>query len=238
MSRPVRYWAVVPAAGSGSRMQSEIPKQYLKINQRSVLSHTLGRLLSCQLIEGVVVALSPDDKLWPTIIEADHKRIIKVIGGDSRADSVLCALRALEDIAHKDDYILVHDAARPCLRAEELHKLIDAIAEPNVVGGLLAVPAHDTMKRSNASREIENTVSRMHLWHAQTPQCFPLGLLQDAIEQGIKKGVELTDEASALEALGLKPLLVEGRSDNIKITRPADLQLAELYLSLQSFEVS
>lgn len=238
MNRPVRYWAVVPAAGSGSRMQSETPKQYLQLAGRAVLSHTLSRLLKCQWIEGVVVALSAGDSYWPSIEEFKDARVIHVEGGSSRADSVLSALKALIAIAHKDDYVLVHDAARPCLRAADLQKLIDAVATSNVVGGILAVPAHDTMKRSDTQGQIENTVSREQLWHAQTPQCFPLGLLHNALMKGIQSGVAITDEASALEAQGLKPLLVEGRSDNIKITRPADLALAELYLSLQSGESS
>lgn len=238
MSGAARYWAVVPAAGSGSRMQSQTPKQYLQLGGRTVLSHTLRRLLECDYIDGVVVALSSDDKYWSSIEESDDPRVISVTGGQSRAESVLAALNKLKTIAHKNDYVLVHDAARPCLRADDLLKLIHAVAQPDVIGGILAVPAHDTMKRSNASGVIESTVSREHLWHAQTPQCFRLGLLQSALEQGVQSGIDITDEASAFEAQGLQPLLVEGRSDNIKITRPADLALAELYHSLQKGESS
>lgn len=238
MSGPARYWAVVPAAGSGSRMQSKTPKQYLQLAGRAVLSHTLGRLLECDYIEGVVVAVSPGDEYWSSIEESDDPRVISVTGGQSRADSVLAALNKLKTIAHKDDYVLVHDAARPCLRADDLEKLIHAVTQSDVIGCILAVPVHDTMKRSNISGKIESTVSRERLWHAQTPQCFPLSTLQSAIEQGLQSGVDITDEASAFEAQGLQPLLVEGRSDNIKITRPADLALAELYHSLQQGEPS
>lgn len=238
MNRPARYWAVVPAAGSGSRMQSDIPKQYLPLAGRAVLSHTLSRLLSCDFIEGIIVAISSDDNYWSSIEESNNARVISVEGGGLRADSVFAALKKLQTIAHQDDYVLVHDAARPCVRTDDIQKLIHAVKQPNTVGGLLAVPAHDTMKRGSASGHIENTVSRVHLWHAQTPQCFPLGKLLNAIGQGLRSEMELTDEASAFEAQGLQPLLVEGRSDNIKITRPADLKLAELYLSLQQGEPS
>lgn len=228
-----QYWAVVPAAGSGSRMQSDVPKQYLELNNRKVLSHTLSVLLDCGKIQAVVVAVSEDDTFWPELEESKNPRVHTIIGGESRAESVFNALRYLATVADKADHVLVHDAARPCLRPESLEKLILVIENEDIPGGLLAVPAHDTMKRADENTQVLHTVDRSDLWHAQTPQCFKLDQLTLAIEEGFRSGVTITDEASAMEAQGYKPLLVEGRSDNIKITRPSDLALAAFFLSRQ-----
>ena len=225
------YWAVVPAAGIGSRMQAAVPKQYLLLNGRPVISCTLSVLLSCSRIKGIVVAVSEDDSAWPEIKESRDERVYTVTGGDSRADSVLSALQFLCSLADKNDRVLVHDAARPCLSLKSLDDLLFQLESSDAPGAILAVPVHDTMKRSDPQNLILQTVDRAELWHAQTPQVFGLQTLADAIEAGLKNGLAITDEASAIEAMGLQPLLVEGRSDNIKITRPTDLALAEFFLS-------
>ncbi|MCB1756018.1 MAG: 2-C-methyl-D-erythritol 4-phosphate cytidylyltransferase [Gammaproteobacteria bacterium] len=232
---PQRCWAIVPAAGSGSRMNAGLPKQYLELHGRTVLARSLSVLLTCDRINAVVIALAETDPYWPELAESRDSRVHTVIGASSRAGSVLNALNYLDGKAALDDLVLVHDAARPCLRAADLQKLLDAVED--TVGGLLALPVHDTMKRSDAAGLILETVSREHLWHAQTPQCFAFGPLREALETALHDGLVITDEASAMEAAGYKPLLVEGSPDNIKITRPADLQLAKLYLSLAATEL-
>ncbi len=229
-----RFWAVVPAAGRGNRMESVIPKQYLPLMDRPVLSHTLGVLLACRELEAIVLALHAEDSDWPGLPESKDDRIKTTTGGASRAQSVLNALEELSNRADEEDFVLVHDAARPCLRQCDLNLLMRSVRHAD--GALLAAPVHDTIKRSDCRKRVLQTVNRQDLWHALTPQCFRLGLLRAAIEDGLRKGLAITDEACAMEYQGYQPLLIEGRSDNIKITRPADLKLAELYLSLQSGE--
>lgn len=230
-----RCWAVVPAAGVGSRMQADRPKQYLPLGDSTVIEHTLSRLLSHARIERVVLALAEADDWWPELPVSSEPRIQRVAGGAERADSVLSALRWLTDTgdAEPSDWVLVHDAARPCLRHEDLDHLI-AAASAHRVGGLLALPVRDTMKRATAGGEIEQTIDRQQLWHALTPQMFRLGELREALETALAEGALITDEASAMEHAGCAPLLVEGHEDNLKITRPRDLALAELYLQGQA----
>ncbi len=227
------YWAVVPAAGSGSRMRAEIPKQYLVINDRTVLEHTLARLCAHPAIAGVVIALSATDRWWPLLrrLPAD-KPLAVVTGGAERCHSVLNCLRYLRRTQPADHPVLVHDAARPCVRAQDIDSLLQACAA-HPVGGLLGMPVRDTMKRCDSHGAILETVDRRRLWHAMTPQMFSLGLLMDALEQSLAREQLVTDEASAIEALGLRPVMVEAAADNIKITRPEDLQLAEYYLRRQ-----
>ncbi len=223
------YWAIVPAAGSGSRMGSRRPKQYLHLHDKPILQHTLERLCLPQ-IAGIVVCLAEDDAYWETLTLP--KPIIRVNGGAERCHSVLNGLQALRQRAQPDDWVLVHDAARPCVRQADIEKLMTELAH-HPVGGLLAVPVRDTMKRaaSNAHQiEIGETINREGLWHALTPQMFRLETLYHALQSVLNKGELVTDDAQAIERFGLHPVLIEGHPDNIKITHPQDLSLAELYL--------
>ncbi len=235
MTTGIRYWAVIPAAGIGSRMQAEVPKQYLSINHKTILEHTLERFCSHPKIEGVVVAIAGNDNIWKTLGISSHPKITVVEGGVERCHSVLNGLRALSDKANSDDWVLVHDAARPCLRKQDIDRLIDRL-NGHGVGGLLGLPVKDTMKRADKSFTIQETVEREGLWHALTPQMFRLNVLINSLENALSKNLLVTDEAQAIELNGLQPILVEGHPDNIKITRDNDLSLAELYLSQQERE--
>jgi 2-C-methyl-D-erythritol 4-phosphate cytidylyltransferase len=219
--------AVVPAAGIGSRMQAECPKQYLSIGGKTLLEHALNSLLAHPAISRIIVAVSPDDPFFSALPMASDPRITVVNGGKARADSVLAGLQA----APSSRWVLVHDAARPCLHLDDLTRLL-AIAATSRVGGILAAPVRDTMKRAEAGKQaIAHTVDREALWHALTPQLFPLELLRTCLERALREGATITDEASALEYCGYHPELVIGRSDNIKVTRPEDLALAAFYLT-------
>ncbi|MCF6354022.1 MAG: 2-C-methyl-D-erythritol 4-phosphate cytidylyltransferase [Candidatus Polarisedimenticolaceae bacterium] len=229
MSNSKTYWAVVPAAGVGRRMGSDIPKQYLLLNGRRVIEHTLQRLLNHPQIRQTLVALSPDDEWWLDTDYANHADVIRVDGGAERCYSVLNALNRLSEMAAEDDWVLVHDAARPCLRSSDVDALIEQLNN-HPVGGILGMPVRDTMKRTDESGKIAETVCREGLWHAFTPQMFRLGLLRSALLQALEQGLRVTDEASAVELAGYSPRLIEGHPDNIKITRPEDLALAAFYL--------
>jgi 2-C-methyl-D-erythritol 4-phosphate cytidylyltransferase len=225
-----KYWAIVPAAGIGSRMAADVPKQYLPLHGHTVLEHTLNTLFACERMEGIVLALSADDVYWPQIAPRfSRKNLACVWGGAERRHSVLNAIRHLGGFAGAHDWVLVHDAARPCVRAGDVHELIEALAD-DACGGLLGVPVCDTMKRIGEDERVVETVERQALWHAQTPQMFRLGLLQSALEQAITRGIQVTDEAAAMELAGYRPRMVRGHADNIKITVPSDLTLAEFYL--------
>lgn len=228
----MKYWAVVPAAGVGRRMGAQIPKQYLELEGRRVIDWTLEVLLAHPAVEAVVVALGAEDPYWPETGHAGHPRVLRVDGGAERADSVLNALRALESRAEPGDRVLVHDAARPCLRGEDIQRLIERASGEE--GGLLAMPVRDTMKLADSEERVQQTLDRSAMWHAFTPQLFPLQTLRDALERALAADVSVTDEASAMEWAGFRPLLVEGRSDNLKITRPGDLELAAFYLRNRS----
>ncbi len=232
MSATPAYWAVLPAAGVGRRMGATMPKQYLPLAGRRVIDHSLTPLLAEPRIRGVVVALDPQDALWPSTSFAGDGRLQRVAGGAERCHSVLNALDALSERARADDWVLVHDAARPCLRDADLANLIDTLRD-DPVGGILAMPVRDTMKEADAAGRIGHTLARERLWHALTPQMFRLGLLREALQSAIAAGKLVTDDASAVELVGRAPRLVEGHADNIKITRPEDLPLAELYLTQQ-----
>ncbi|WP_414716490.1 2-C-methyl-D-erythritol 4-phosphate cytidylyltransferase [Tatumella sp. UBA2305] len=219
--------AVVPAAGIGSRMQSDRPKQYLTIGQRTLLEYSITSLLSHPSIKQVVVALHPDDQQFFRLPLSADPRIRTVTGGDSRADSVRAGLEAIHDAR----WVLVHDAARPCLHPDDLQRLLE-LTLSSQSGGILASPVRDTMKRAEPRNPlIAHTVDREDLWHALTPQLFPYRLLADCLQRAIDEGAVITDEASALEHCGYHPQLVYGRSDNIKVTRPEDLALAEFFLT-------
>ncbi len=226
-----RWWAVVPAAGYGTRMASDIPKQYLSVGGETLLSHSVKRLLRISRLEQVLVAVASDDERWYELPVLSDTRVKVVIGGAERAESVLAGLLALTQ-ARDDDWVLVHDAARPCVRASAICKMLDALAD-DPVGGIMAVPVADTLKQANRSLQIKKTVDRRDLWAAQTPQLFRLGLLRQALQVAATKGGAVTDEASAMEQAGHSPRLYPGSSSNIKITRPEDLELAALILEAQ-----
>ena len=227
-----RYWAIIPAAGVGKRMGGVKPKQYLTLSGKTVLEHSLDRILEPTDIEGAVVALSDDDLYWKGLGYRHDKSVRLAPGGKERCDSVLNALQILSRKAHDHDWVLVHDAARPCVRQDDIQKLIET-CKNHPVGGILAVPVRDTIKKSNEQNEITGTVDRASLWHAQTPQMFRLGMLRDALVGALDKDVEITDESSAIEWAGYRPLLVEGHSDNIKITRKEDVALAQYYIEIK-----
>ncbi|WP_218352404.1 2-C-methyl-D-erythritol 4-phosphate cytidylyltransferase [Alteromonas lipotrueiana] len=233
MTTPPFIVAVVPAAGIGSRMQADRPKQYLQIHGQTILEHTLHALYKHPLIKRVVVALSPDDPFFEQLPLAQASWLTRVDGGRERCDSVHAALSGLPDHC----WALVHDAARPCLAQHDIDKLIQACLEPDTPGAILATPVRDTMKRAHNNSaspvQIAHTESRENLWHALTPQMFRVDQLRRALEQAQRQGLSITDEASAMEAAGHKVVLVDADPANIKITRPADMPLAQFYLSAQ-----
>ncbi|GAA0481864.1 MULTISPECIES: 2-C-methyl-D-erythritol 4-phosphate cytidylyltransferase [Tatumella] len=219
--------AVVPAAGIGSRMQSDRPKQYLTIGQHTLLEYSIASLLKHPAVRQVIVALHPDDQQFSQLPLASDPRITAVTGGDSRADSVFAGLQAITG----SGWVLVHDAARPCLHPDDLQRLLQ-LTLTSQQGGILASPVRDTMKRAGPRQSlIAHTVDREGLWHALTPQLFPVPLLRECLPRAMAEGAVITDEASAVEHCGYHPQLVHGRSDNIKVTRPEDLALAEFFLT-------
>jgi len=232
---PMSYFALVPAAGSGSRLGGGVPKQYLPLAGRPLIFHALATLAAVAAIERVFVVLAPDDAEWVRHDwrELGEKVAVLRCGGDTRAASVTQGLRAVKGEVMAEDWVLVHDAARACLTVDHVEALIGAAGD-DAVGGILAVPVADTLKRAGAVVDgvdrIAATVPREGLWQAQTPQMFRHGMLLEALEYA----PAVTDEASALEALGLKPRLVAADATNFKVTYPLDLQLAELILASRS----
>jgi 2-C-methyl-D-erythritol 4-phosphate cytidylyltransferase len=211
-------------------MSTSIPKQYLPLGEKTVLEHTLDTLLACRQIAGVVVVLSADDGYWPDLQDRySRERLETVTGGKERCHSVLNGLQHLAGKAEADDWVLVHDAARPCVRLTDIDTLINTLSA-TAHGGLLGVPVADTMKQVDAEDRITATVAREGLWHAYTPQMFRAGMLRAALQHAIDKDLLVTDEASAMELAGYQPRMVQGQRDNIKITVPADLELAAFYL--------
>lgn len=227
-----KAWAIVPAAGSGRRMQSDIPKQYLSLAGRPVISHTLERLARHSEIAGIVVAIAADDDRFAGIELALDKPMVTVTGGENRADSVRAALSWLCSQTDTPDWVLVHDAARPCIRLSDLDQMFQLL-RTNAVGGVLGMPVSDTVKRTDATGRIIETVCREQLWRAATPQMFPPQVLLEALSDAHQQGLVITDEASAIESTGQQPQMVVGHADNIKITVSADLALAEHLLQLQ-----
>lgn len=223
------FWALIPAAGVGSRMRADRPKQYLQLAGKTILEHTLDCFVEHPQLRGLVVSLALDDPFWPTLACAQDSRIHRAAGGRERADSVLGGLLRLVELgAGEQDWVLVHDAARPNLARADLDLLLGEIAE-DPVGGLLAVPARDTLKRTGADGRVLETVDRAPIWLAYTPQMFRLGSLRQALADALAAGVAITDEASGLEWAGLAPRLIEGRADNLKVTRPEDLDWLRLH---------
>ncbi len=226
-------YAVVPAAGAGKRMGSAIPKQYLELAGRTVLEHTLWRLAGHALVQKVVVAISPGDEYFEDLRAKLPGKIGTAQGGAERCHSVLSALHVLSAHAAPDDWVMVHDAARPCVRVADLDRMFETLGD-HEVGGILAAPVRDTLKRCDVDGAIIATVDRTQLWHALTPQMFRLGTLTQAIETALADGVIVTDEAQAIERIGLTPRVVAGSADNLKITHPEDLALAGMILAAQS----
>jgi 2-C-methyl-D-erythritol 4-phosphate cytidylyltransferase len=229
MSNNAKYWVVIPAAGVGSRMGVDRPKQYISVNDKTILEHTIDCFLQREEIEKIIVAISPEDEYWPTLEIANNEKIITAPGGEERYQSVLNSLHALSDKAVEDDWVLVHDAARPCLNQSAIDRLMIDLRTHDV-GGILALQCRDTMKRANETGEIEKTVERESLWHAQTPQMFKYGKLLSAIEDALRQKIVVTDESMAIERAGYQPLLIQGHHENIKITHKDDLQPLKLYL--------
>ena len=226
-----KIWAVVPAAGVGSRMGLEIPKQYLNVAGKPIIQHTLELLLGLDQLAGVMVSISCEDH-WFSDLNFNDERVSSTVGGSTRAISVLNGLNALDQSAAKQDWVLVHDAARPCLSLSLLQDMVETIkAEP--VGGIMAIKAKDTLKQAkvkNGVSYINNTVDRSAVWQAQTPQMIRYGELKNALNYCLDNNIATTDEASALEQLGRPVRLFEGSADNIKVTTPEDQKLAEFVL--------
>ncbi|MDJ0834259.1 MAG: 2-C-methyl-D-erythritol 4-phosphate cytidylyltransferase [Gammaproteobacteria bacterium] len=224
-SNPV--WAVVAAAGGGSRMQAEVAKQYLVFQGKTVLEHCLDRLLSHPQIDGAVLVLGADDEHWQQLGYSAEKPIFIANGGEQRQDSVYSGLGTLQFRCGNDVIALVHDAARPLVRHKDLSRVIEAARE-HPAGAVLAAAVADTLKLANEDGEIVATQPRELLWRALTPQVFHLQSLMNALEKVVREGRQVTDEAQAVELQGLRPQLVAGSADNMKITRPGDLELAEM----------
>ncbi|GAB3336977.1 2-C-methyl-D-erythritol 4-phosphate cytidylyltransferase [Marilutibacter aestuarii] len=223
-------WAIVPAAGRGSRFGGDRPKQYLEVAGRTLLEHALDALLAHPRVAGAVVALSADDAHWQGGGGRQGKPVLTCVGGEERADSVLAALDALPDGVDDASLVLVHDAARPNLCLDDLDRLI-AAADAHADGAILAAPVRDTLKRAAADGSIAGTEPRESLWRALTPQAFRRGGLAAALRAARADGVAVTDEAMAIERMGGRPRLVEGREDNLKVTTPADHALVEFLLA-------
>lgn len=219
-----RIIAIIPAAGIGARMQADKPKQYLTLAGKTILEHTLSVIASHPAVEKIILAVGKADPYIADINLPENTQLVE--GGETRAESVLNGLQAIDE---PNAWALVHDAARPCLRHEDLDRLLE-VRDDN--GAILAIPVTDTIKRANSDKEIIATEDRSQLWQAQTPQFFRADLLKNALSQALREGATITDEASAMEFTGFRPHLVAGRSDNLKVTRPEDLALAEFYLSI------
>ena len=222
----MRYWLVMPAAGIGRRFGTDRPKQYAPLCGRTVIEWALALFLADLRCAGAVVALAPDDPYWAAVAPAT---IITAAGGQERSQSVRNGLAALAGRAEPEDWVLVHDAARPCMPHQDLDRLL-SVLEAHSVGGLLATPAADTLKRADGSGDVQQTVDRASLWRALTPQMFRYGRLCEALDRAHAAGRIPTDESQAIEWLGDRPRVVEGAAANLKITSAADLAIAEALL--------
>lgn len=230
-----KFWVVIPNAGIGDRFKSEIPKQYICIHGKTVLEHSISTFLSEDWVAGVIVALASHDTYFQQLPIAQHEKIKPVLGGKTRSDSVMSALSYLKNHAAKSDWVLVHDAVRPCLHVEDLQALVNTLQnEP--VGGILAVPVQDTVKFSE-KHSISHTVDRNNLWCALTPQMFRLQVLDEALKYCQKKGMAVTDESCAIENYGMKSMLVEAKHPNPKLTYTRDFSLVSLLLEAVTNEV-
>ena len=229
-------WAVVPAAGSGRRMAAEVPKQYLLVNGVPILEQTLRALLACPDIRGLVVVLDPSDRRADTIESLSDPRVFTAAGGIERADSVLSGLKAVAPYAGADDWVLVHDAARPCVSVSVLRELIKHTLKGGI-GTVLAQASTDTLKRVSSSNRVKESVDRRVIWRAQTPQMFRLSELETALSSALTDQLPITDESMAMELAGFPVSILEGPSTNIKVTLPVDLEFAEIILRRMAEEV-
>ncbi|KJS08152.1 MAG: hypothetical protein VR73_06745 [Gammaproteobacteria bacterium BRH_c0] len=227
----MNHWWVVPAAGTGRRFGTDLAKQYQLLAGKPVIVHTLERLLAVDPV-GIVLVLHSEDRHWSQLALARNPRIHVVAGGAERTDSVRAGLHFLEPRVEADDWVLVHDVARPCVAAGDIRSLMNSLGD-DPVGGILAAPVSDTIKRVVNHRQIQGTEERSHLWAAMTPQMFRYGLLCRALDESQAAGLVATDESAAVESCGLAPRVVMGRRDNIKITRPEDIAIAGAILSYQ-----
>jgi 2-C-methyl-D-erythritol 4-phosphate cytidylyltransferase len=225
-------WCVVPAAGRGARFGADVPKQYVALAGQPLLVWTLQRLAACAQIAGLMVVLAEDDPHWPKTDSLDGKPVLTTPGASERSGSVLAGLRALPATVGHDAFVLVHDAARPCVLASDIGRLIERGVPAG--GALLAAPLRDTLKRADGQSRVAATEPREARWRALTPQLFRRGELTAALQQAEREGAAITDEAMAMERIGHRPLLVEGAESNIKVTTRADLALAEFLLSRDS----
>lgn len=221
---------VVPAAGIGKRMEADCPKQYLMLNGKTIIEHTLSRLISHPQIAKVIVALNPEDTVFSSLTVASDDKVVMVEGGAERADSVLAGLESMDE--QGCEWVMVHDAARPCITHDDISKLI-TFCVGNQSGAVLATPVRDTMKRTLSNQEISHTESRDNLWHALTPQMYKTVELKTSLKNALASEAQITDESSAIEWAKLPSSVVIGRDDNLKITRPNDLALASFYLTQQ-----
>lgn len=226
-------WAFVPAGGVGSRMASATPKQYLEIGGKAILRHAVERLQDRSAVAGVVIGVASDDRWFGELADLPVHAVTRA--GETRARTVLNGLSAILEFAGESDRVMVHDAVRPLVRASDIDRLV-AQGLPAADGALLAMPVIDTVKRVDESRHVLETLQRERLWRAATPQLFPLEALHAALSNAVEAGETVTDEASAMERAGFHPLLVECAADNIKITTPSDLRLAEWLLAQQENE--
>lgn len=227
-----RYRAIVPAAGIGLRMGTDRPKQYLSLCGRPVLRHTLEKLHGIDEIDSIMVMLRSGDPWFSSEFIEGLDRVSIVEGGAERCDSVRLGLEAMQTDVRDGDWILVHDAVRPCIARADILSLLETLSG-DPVGGLLASPVRETLKRVDATGHVRETVDRSGIWTAATPQLFRYGLLLDALRSAAEAGLTMTDEAAAIEWAGYRPRVVEGSPDNLKITHPADLMLAERILAMQ-----
>lgn len=233
--RKPRYWAVLPSAGGGARMGMGRPKQYLPVRGRAMLEWSIAPFLDAGWIDGVVLALARGDGEFARLPIARHPKIFTVTGGVARADSVLAGLQAVAERSAALEapvFVLVHEAARPCLTVEDVEELRDESSDEH--GGLLALPLTEALKTEERERS-GGSLNGTGLWRAQSPQMFRLDLLRGALEQALARGQAPADEAAAMEQAGYKPLLVRGRASNLKISYPEDLPLAEFWLSRQEY---
>ncbi|MDG2302571.1 MAG: 2-C-methyl-D-erythritol 4-phosphate cytidylyltransferase [Gammaproteobacteria bacterium] len=235
MSKSDDVYAIVPAAGSGKRMESDVPKQYLKVDDELVIVRTLSRILSHPRVTKIVVALSEEDDFFEKHVQPISEKYVSVIGGAERCHSVLAGARYLSQFAHDESLVMVHDAARPCVRCDDIAALVEK-ASQSKCGVVLGMPVRDTLKSCANDTTIKKTIDRSGLWQALTPQIFSLGLLIEALEAAIKDGHFVTDESQAMEYSGYKCEILEGHADNIKITRPSDLLMASVILKTQAEE--
>lgn len=226
-----QYWVIIPAAGAGKRMASAIPKQYLILNQRTILDVTISNFLSHPQIGGVAVGVSPNDEHWADSEWATHPQVIRYDGGAERSETVLNGLQVLLAIGLDDAAnVLVHDAARPLVTHDALTRIMDYEGSE---GALLAIPCKDTLKLANEEKLSIGTVDRSAIWQAQTPQRFPLMALFEGLSAALEENLDITDESSAMELIGWQPAMIEGEVTNLKITVPEDLVMANAILASQ-----